>query len=134
MEGERWWNRWVHQDINTKSNSQEDQELTPAGRGYRNRCGDGDSWLLPFVLHLHMLESFLSTTSFCSSQWFEVFLLTVFWTFIICHFFLLYTAWIFFVSSVLLLFWPSFLCCLFLHKFLLVAAHYIKYCRNRMFL
>lgn len=136
MRGERWWNHWVwvHQDINTKSNSHEDQELTPVGRGYRNRCDDGDSWALPFVFHLHVLESFLSTTSFCSSQWFEVLLLTIFWHLSHLSFFLLYTAWIFFVSSVLLLFWPSFVPSLFLHKFILVAGHYIKYCRNRMFL
>lgn len=101
----------------------------------QNGCDDGISWVLPFVFRLHVLESFfLSTTWFCFCQWYEVFLLTVFWHLSHLPFFLLYTAWIFFVSSVLLFFWPGFVPCLFLHKFILVAGLYIKYCRNRMFL
>lgn len=133
---ERWWNHWVYQDLNTMSNSQEDQELTPAGRGYTNRCDDGDSWVLPFVFHLHVLESFfLSTASFCSSQ-FEVFLLTItiFWHLSHLPFFSAAHSMDFlcFISSSPFL--PSFVPCLFLHKFILVAGHNIKYCRNRRFL
>lgn len=46
--------------------------LTAVGWGYRNRYDDIDSWMPLCVLYLHIPESFLSTASFCSSQWHEV--------------------------------------------------------------
>ena len=59
------------------------RSLTPVGRGYRKRCDDRDSWMLPCVFHLHMLVSFfLSTALFCFSQWSEICVSTQYYYFL----------------------------------------------------
>lgn len=128
---------WTHREwaaVRTIRNS----SLTPVGREYRNRCDGGDSWILSCVFHLHMLDSsFLSIASFCFSQWFEVCVSTQYYyilaPFSSAIFSVLYgMAFICFSSSSL--FFPQLVPGLFLHKFILLAGHYVKYCGNRMFL
>lgn len=109
--------------------------LTPIRRGYRHRCDDGDSWMLPCVFHLCMLESIF--LSFCFSQWSEVCVSTQYY-----YFLALFSSAIFSV-----LHGTAFLCfsrshffspalfpvcsCINLSCWL---AIYVKYCGNRMFL
>lgn len=72
---------WTHREWATARKIRK-RSLTPVGRWSRNRCDDGDSWMLPCVFHRHMLEPLVSTASFCFSQWFEACVSTQYYYFL----------------------------------------------------
>lgn len=73
-----WLQHWVHRMWTPEDwdwaavEKTRNPSLTAVGWECRNRYDDGNSWMPFYLLHLRILDSFLSTTSFCSSQWYEV--------------------------------------------------------------